>query len=51
MMNGLRKFDIQYMGDPDLQPVRSYEYVFLVRLLYNLAEFFNQKVSVLSLLY
>ena len=45
MANGLRRFDIQYSGDPDLQPVRSYEVVFLVRSLHKLSTFLNQKVS------
>ena len=41
--NGLRRFDIQYSGDPDLQPVRSYEIVFLVRSLHKLSTILNQK--------
>lgn len=45
MANGLRRFDIQYSGDPDLQPVRSYEIVFLVRSLNKLSTFLNEKVS------
>ena len=45
MANGLRRFHIQYSGDPDLQPVRSYEVVFLVRALYKLSTILNDKVS------
>ena len=45
MANGLRRFNIQYSGDPDLQPVRSYENVFLVRSLHRLSTSLNQKVS------
>lgn len=43
MANGLRRFHIQYSGDPDLQPVRSYEVVFLVRALYKLSTILNDK--------
>ena len=44
MANGLRKFSIDYQGDPDLQPIRSYENAFLVRMLYILACFINELV-------
>jgi len=47
LMNGLRKFELQYQGDPDLQPIRSYEITTLVRLLYRFTFFLNQLVSVL----
>ena len=43
--NGLRRFDIQYSGDPDLQPVRSYEIVCLVRSLHKLSTVLNRKVG------
>ncbi|XP_028396477.1 sphingomyelin phosphodiesterase 4-like isoform X2 [Dendronephthya gigantea] len=43
MANGLRRFDIQYSGDPDLQPVRSFEIVFLVRALHKTSTLLNEK--------
>lgn len=52
MANGLRRFDIQYSGDPDLQPVRTYESVFLVRTLHKLSVTLNEKFAPqLSLIY
>ncbi|KAF6722524.1 Sphingomyelin phosphodiesterase 4 [Oryzias melastigma] len=45
MMNGLRRFDVQYQGDPELQPIRSYENALLVRLLYRLSALLNQRLS------
>lgn len=51
MMNGLRKFEVKYSGDPELQPIRSFENPTLVRLLYKLSTQANQKViKILSLL-
>lgn len=35
---------IEYMGDPELQPIRSYESALLVRLFYKLCSYFNSKV-------
>ena len=46
LMNGLRKFDISYQGDPDLQPIRSFENATLVRVLYRLSSFVNKQVSI-----
>lgn len=43
MINGLRKFDIQYYGDPELQPIRSYENATLVRFLYQLSSVLNER--------
>ncbi|MGH0134765.1 UNVERIFIED_CONTAM: hypothetical protein FKN15_071178 [Acipenser sinensis] len=43
MINGLRKFDIDYQGDPELQPIRSYESAVLVRLLYRLSSLINER--------
>ncbi|KAJ8286542.1 hypothetical protein GJAV_G00040360 [Gymnothorax javanicus] len=43
MINGLRRFEIQYQGDPDLQPIRSYENATLVRFLYRVASLINQR--------
>lgn len=36
---------IEYMGDPELQPVRSNECAFLVRNLYKLCTYINVKVN------
>lgn len=47
MANGLRRFDIKYSGEPDLQPVRSYEIAMIVRKLYSLSTFLNEKVCVM----
>lgn len=44
MINGLRRFEIHYSGDPELQPIRSYENPSLVRLLYQLSTYLNAKV-------
>ncbi|XP_068678556.1 sphingomyelin phosphodiesterase 4-like isoform X2 [Montipora foliosa] len=43
MMNGLRKFEVKYSGDPELQPIRSFENPTLVRLLYKLSTYLNEK--------
>eukprot|EP00058_Branchiostoma_floridae_P023155 XP_002608645.1 hypothetical protein BRAFLDRAFT_128365 [Branchiostoma floridae] len=45
MMNGLRRFDIGYHGDPELQPIRSYENPTLVRALYKVSTVMNQRFS------
>ncbi|XP_022096197.1 sphingomyelin phosphodiesterase 4-like isoform X2 [Acanthaster planci] len=45
LMNGLRKFEITYQGDPDLQPIRSYENAFLVRKLHALSTSINETFS------
>lgn len=45
MMNGLRKFDVKYSGDPELQPICSFENPALVRLFYKLSTHLNKKVS------
>ncbi len=45
LMNGLRKFDIDYSGDPDLQPIRSFENPILVRAFHHLSVFLNSRVS------
>ena len=44
LMNGLKKFDITYRGDPDLQPIRTNESKFLVRMLHAVSSYFNEKV-------
>ncbi|CAH1801351.1 unnamed protein product [Owenia fusiformis] len=45
LMNGLRRFPVDYQGDLDLQPVRTYENATLVRLLYKLTSFINSRFS------
>ncbi|XP_064620339.1 sphingomyelin phosphodiesterase 4-like isoform X2 [Lineus longissimus] len=45
MVNGLRKFEIKYSGDVELNPVRSYESTILVRMLYDLSSFINKKMG------
>ena len=46
-MNGLRKFEIGYNGDPDLQPIRSFENSTLVRVLHRLSTRVNKMVNYL----
>ena len=50
IINGLRRFEIQYQGDPELQPIRSYENAALVRLLYRASSLLNQRVGSLPTL-
>ncbi|XP_053326443.1 sphingomyelin phosphodiesterase 4 isoform X2 [Spea bombifrons] len=45
IINGLRKFDIEYNGDPELQPIRSFENATMVRLLYRLSCSLNERFS------
>ncbi|XP_030623885.1 sphingomyelin phosphodiesterase 4 [Chanos chanos] len=45
IINGLRRFEIEYQGDPELQPIRSYENGFLVRLLFQLSSFINERLG------
>ncbi|XP_068171017.1 sphingomyelin phosphodiesterase 4 isoform X2 [Antennarius striatus] len=45
IISGLRRFDIQYQGDPELQPIRSYENAALVRLLYRVSALLNQRLG------
>lgn len=45
IINGLRRFDIRYQGDPELQPIRSYENALLVRLLYRISSVVNDRVG------
>ena len=44
-MNKMRKFDVMDQGDPDLQPIRSFENATLVRLLYHFCNFINTQVG------
>uniref|UniRef100_A0A8C4HCT8 Sphingomyelin phosphodiesterase 4 n=1 Tax=Dicentrarchus labrax TaxID=13489 RepID=A0A8C4HCT8_DICLA len=43
ILSGLRKFDIHYQGDPELQPIRSYENALLVRLFYRISSLVNER--------
>lgn len=45
IISGLRRFDIQYQGDPELQPIRSFENGALVRLFYWLSCWINDQVA------
>ncbi|XP_048023599.1 sphingomyelin phosphodiesterase 4 isoform X2 [Megalobrama amblycephala] len=45
IINGLRRFEIEYQGDPELQPIRSYENAFLVRLLFRISTFINARLG------
>uniref|UniRef100_A0A8C7S729 Sphingomyelin phosphodiesterase 4 n=1 Tax=Oncorhynchus mykiss TaxID=8022 RepID=A0A8C7S729_ONCMY len=45
IINGLRRFDIEYQGDPQLQPVRSYENAVLVQLMFWIATLINNKLE------
>uniref|UniRef100_UPI0037E7E217 sphingomyelin phosphodiesterase 4 isoform X2 n=1 Tax=Semicossyphus pulcher TaxID=241346 RepID=UPI0037E7E217 len=43
IISGLRRFDIHYQGDPELQPIRSYENALLVRLFYKISSLVNER--------
>uniref|UniRef100_A0A3Q4H2H6 Sphingomyelin phosphodiesterase 4 n=1 Tax=Neolamprologus brichardi TaxID=32507 RepID=A0A3Q4H2H6_NEOBR len=43
IINGLRRFDLHYQGDPELQPIRSYENALLVRLFYRISSLINER--------
>ncbi|KAK6191734.1 hypothetical protein SNE40_003341 [Patella caerulea] len=43
--NGLKKFDVLYYGDPDLEPIKSYENAALVRFFYYFCEIINTKFA------
>ncbi|KAA0719960.1 Sphingomyelin phosphodiesterase 4 [Triplophysa tibetana] len=45
IINGLRRFEIEYQGDPELQPIRSYENAFLVRLLFQISSLINARLG------
>uniref|UniRef100_G1LX77 Sphingomyelin phosphodiesterase 4 n=1 Tax=Ailuropoda melanoleuca TaxID=9646 RepID=G1LX77_AILME len=44
IINGLRRFDIEYQGDSELQPIRSYEIASLVRMLFRLSSAINHRL-------
>ncbi|XP_066871121.1 sphingomyelin phosphodiesterase 4 isoform X4 [Kogia breviceps] len=45
IINGLRRFDIEYQGDSELQPIRSYEIASLVRVLFRLSSAINRRFA------
>ncbi|NXT94085.1 NSMA3 phosphodiesterase, partial [Anhinga rufa] len=45
IINGLRRFEVQYQGDTELQPIRSYENATLVRLLFRLSSVLNERFA------
>ncbi|XP_051661381.1 sphingomyelin phosphodiesterase 4 isoform X2 [Manacus candei] len=45
IINGLRRFEVQYQGDAELQPIRSYENATLVRLLFRLSSGLNERFA------
>ncbi|XP_020852083.1 sphingomyelin phosphodiesterase 4 isoform X2 [Phascolarctos cinereus] len=45
IISGLRKFDIEYQGDVELQPIRSYEIAPLVRLLFQVSSAVNRRFA------
>ncbi|KAF7235015.1 Sphingomyelin phosphodiesterase 4 [Varanus komodoensis] len=45
IINGLRRFPLEYQGDPELQPIRSYENTVLVRLLFRLSSAINEQFA------
>nr|XP_046241021.1 sphingomyelin phosphodiesterase 4 isoform X2 [Scatophagus argus] len=45
IISGLRRFDIHYQGDPELQPIRSYESALLVRLFYRISSLVNERFA------
>ncbi|XP_004481033.1 sphingomyelin phosphodiesterase 4 isoform X2 [Dasypus novemcinctus] len=45
IINGLRRFEIEYQGDAELQPIRSYEIASLVRVLFQLSSAINHRFA------
>ncbi|XP_029475922.1 sphingomyelin phosphodiesterase 4 isoform X4 [Rhinatrema bivittatum] len=45
IINGLRRFEIEYRGDPELQPIRSYENATLVRWLFQFSSALNERFA------
>nr|XP_004670854.2 sphingomyelin phosphodiesterase 4 isoform X2 [Jaculus jaculus] len=45
IINGLRRFEIEYQGDLELQPIRSYEIASLVRVLFRLSSAINHRFA------
>lgn len=42
-MGPRKNFDVRYQGNPDTEPIRSYEFTFLVRVLHLLSCYLNDK--------
>ncbi|KAK2109156.1 sphingomyelin phosphodiesterase 4, neutral membrane (neutral sphingomyelinase-3) [Saguinus oedipus] len=45
IINGLCRFEIEYQGDPELQPIRSYEIASLVHALFRLSSAINYRFA------
>ncbi|XP_037679442.1 sphingomyelin phosphodiesterase 4 isoform X2 [Choloepus didactylus] len=45
IINGLRRFEIEYQGDAELQPIRSHEIAGLVRALFRLSSAINRRFA------
>jgi sphingomyelin phosphodiesterase 4 len=45
IIQGIRHFDILHSGDPELQPIRSFECAAIVQRMYKLAKTINEKYS------
>ncbi|PNI13406.1 SMPD4 isoform 3 [Pan troglodytes] len=45
IISGLRRFEIEYQGDPELQPIQSYEIASLVRTLFRLSSAINHRFA------
>ncbi|XP_064460499.1 sphingomyelin phosphodiesterase 4-like isoform X2 [Ornithodoros turicata] len=45
-MGPQKHFEIRYQGNPDTQPIRSYEIAFLVRILHLLSSYINDKYAI-----
>ena len=43
IITGRKKFSYTFAGDPDLQPVKSFEFAFLVQLFLTISNFLNEK--------
>lgn len=44
-----KRYDLVYRGNPDTQPIRSYEIAFLVRMFHQICSNINEKVFVTNL--
>ncbi|VDI27198.1 Hypothetical predicted protein, partial [Mytilus galloprovincialis] len=45
VINKMKRFEVMYSGDPDLQPIRSYENATTVRLLHQFCSYINTQFS------
>ncbi|KAL5016129.1 hypothetical protein ScPMuIL_005718 [Solemya velum] len=46
LINKTKKFDTFYSGDPDLQPIRSFENAALVRVLHRICDYINKQYKI-----